>query len=79
MGANNISSTGTITAGTFVGSFNGEAATVTNGVYLSGQKDITGNKTFSGNNTFSGNSNVFQNGLTIQNGLTVNKLIIRAL
>ena len=74
MGANNISSTGTITAGTFVGSFNGEAATVTNGVYLSGVQDITGNKTFSGNNTFSGNSNVFQNGLTIQNGLTVNEI-----
>ena len=51
MGTNSINSSGTITATTFVGNFNGNAATVTNGVYLSGVQEITGNKTFSGNNT----------------------------
>jgi hypothetical protein len=41
-------STNTLVAGTFSGALNGNAATVTNGVYTTGNQTIGGNKTFTG-------------------------------
>jgi hypothetical protein len=41
-------STNTLVAGTFSGALNGNASTVTNGVYTTGNQTIGGNKTFTG-------------------------------
>jgi hypothetical protein len=45
----NTSFPGTVTAPTFSGALSGNASTVTNGVYTTGDQTIGGNKTFSGN------------------------------
>lgn len=43
---------------TIAGSINGNAATVTNGVYTTGNQSIAGNKTFSGSTTLSGSTTI---------------------
>lgn len=49
---------------------NGNAATVTNGVYTNTNQTITGNKTFTGNTTFSGSS-------TTMDSLTAENLVVQ--
>ena len=49
---------------------NGNAATVTNGVYTNTNQTITGNKTFTGNTTFSGSS-------TTMDSLTARNLVVQ--
>lgn len=50
-GFRNITATGTITANEFSGNLTGNADTVTNGVYTTGDQTIAGTKTFTGNIT----------------------------
>jgi hypothetical protein len=79
MNSNNITGVGTITATTFSGAFNGEAASVANGVYTNTTQEITGNKTFSGDVTFKTGDSKFENGAEITGGLTIDEITASAL
>lgn len=64
-GAGDIDISGTITANSFIGNIDGNASTVTNGVYTVGNQIINGEKTFI--NTIVGN--ISGNASTVTNGL----------
>ena len=80
MGTNNIDCTGLIggTTATFVGSFNGNAATVTNGLYNSSPsaQEVNSDMNFNKKCVFSHGNNQFTNGLTIAGGLVVDSIDI---
>lgn len=54
----------------------GNSATVTNGVYTTGDQTIAGAKTFSGTTVFSGSNNIFNNILYVAGASTSTSLIL---
>jgi hypothetical protein len=77
-GAGNITSTGVVTAASLVGpltgSISGNAETVTNGVYTTGDQTIAGTKTFSStiSGSVSGNAGTVTNGVYTTGDQTIN-------
>jgi len=67
-GSGNTSFPGTVTAPTFSGSLSGNASTVTNGVYTSGNQTIGGSKTFSNTILASDGLSVGSNGVINSSG-----------
>ena len=80
VGTNNIVCTGQIggNGASFVGSFNGNAATVTNGLYNSSvaAQEVNSDMNFNDKCVFSDGGNQFTNGLTIAGGLVVDSIDI---